>query len=422
MGHIISQAAEELLDKELSVPSHGFVRLVDYMGSDQSIVQAARVSYAGGTKTVREDRGLIRYLLRHDHTTPFEMVVLKFHIKAPIFVVRQWLRHRTACLAEGTEIYFDLPGGIKRRGNQLYKLKIEDIWERFQPTSNARPDRQRNPYFHRDQVQKMHLRQVNEDTRQIQRTKVVNVYRNGLKPVFRMILADGKQITATSDHRFLFAAGWQTLKEATGLHEENGKAVWKRGDYYVYVNGIETELPALYQDKEWLHVQYQQLGRSQSAIAEDTGVTHHTIRKWIRKHGIQASDGRGDFQQGAEPWNKGKTYRTGRRELSENAREAIQRSRTGKASNFWKGGMSTERESIGRWTTQVAPKIHERNGWTCQLCLRRARELHCHHIVPVWADESLSRVESNLTTLCGDCHRGAHGRELEFVERLGGLL
>ncbi len=105
MGHILSERAEELLDKELVVPSHGFVRLVDYMGSDQSIVQAARVSYGAGTKSVREDRGLIRYLLRHDHTTPFEMVVLKFHIKAPIFVVRQWLRHRTASVNEESARY-----------------------------------------------------------------------------------------------------------------------------------------------------------------------------------------------------------------------------------------------------------------------------------------------------------------------------
>lgn len=105
MGHIVSQEAEELLDQELTVPSNGFVRLVDYMGSDQSIVQAARVSYGAGTKSVREDRGLIRYLLRHDHTTPFEMVVLKFHIKAPIFVVRQWIRHRTASVNEESARY-----------------------------------------------------------------------------------------------------------------------------------------------------------------------------------------------------------------------------------------------------------------------------------------------------------------------------
>src|SRR5438552_4564046 len=105
MGHIISSEAEELLDKELKVHNHGFVRLVDYMGSDQSIVQAARVSYGEGTKSVREDRGLIRYLMRHEHTTPCEMVVLKFHIKAPIFVVRQLVRHRTASLNEESGRY-----------------------------------------------------------------------------------------------------------------------------------------------------------------------------------------------------------------------------------------------------------------------------------------------------------------------------
>src|SRR5437870_1931280 len=105
MAHIVSPEAEELLDQELKVPSHGFVRLVDYMGSDQSIVQAARVSYGEGTKSVREDRGLIRYLMRHQHTTPFEMVVLKFHIKAPIFVVRQLVRHRTASINEESARY-----------------------------------------------------------------------------------------------------------------------------------------------------------------------------------------------------------------------------------------------------------------------------------------------------------------------------
>lgn len=420
MGHIVSQSAEEILDQELGVPSSGFVRLVDYMGSDQSIVQAARVSYGGGTKSVREDRGLIRYLLRHEHTTPFEMVVLKFHIKAPIFVARQWLRHRTACLAEGTEIYFDLPGGIQRRGNQLYKLKIEDIWERFQPTHNQRPDRQTNAYIRRDGVRKMHLRQMNEENGAIQHTKIVNVYRNGLKPVFRVTLADGKQITATADHRFIFAQGWQTLKDATGLAELGGKAVWKHDDYYLHVNGTELELPALYQDREWLFEQFHTLRRTQPQIAGDTGVTTHTIRKWVRKHGIQAPKGRGDFRTGSVPWNSGKRYSTGRRTLSEEARQSILNSRSGAACNFWRGGRSSERESIGRWTTQVAPAVHERNGWTCQLCHERARELHCHHIVPVWADITLARVVSNLTTLCGDCHRNIHGRELEFVERLGG--
>jgi thymidylate synthase (FAD) len=421
MGHIISEAAEELLDKELVVPSHGFVRLVDYMGSDQSIVQAARVSYGAGTKSVREDRGLIRYLMRHEHTTPFEMVVLKFHIKAPIFVVRQWVRHRTACLAEGTEVYFDLPGGIGRRGNQLYKLKIEDIWQRFQPSCNmTRPDKQQNPNFRRDQVRKMQLRQANEDTLAIQHTHIVDVYRNGTKPVFRMTLADGKEVTCTADHRFLFAQGWRTLAQATGLHEQRGKAVWNQGDYYVHVNGLEVERPALYQDQEWLRQQYVTLGRTQPQIASDMGVTPHTIRKWVRFHGLQANRERGFFRTGTRPWNRGKTYKTGQRGMSTAHRTAIERSRSGAASNFWRGGVSTDRESIGRWTTEIAPSIHERNGWTCQLCFQRATELHCHHIVPVWADPSLARDANNLTTLCASCHRSIAGRELEFLERFGG--
>lgn len=91
---------ENLIGKEIKCLDHGFVRLVDVMGDDGSIVQAARVSYGAGTKTVNEDRGLIRYLMRHKHTTPFEMVEFKFHIKLPIFIARQWIRHRTANVNE----------------------------------------------------------------------------------------------------------------------------------------------------------------------------------------------------------------------------------------------------------------------------------------------------------------------------------
>jgi thymidylate synthase (FAD) len=100
MPHQQNPKADALLDKEFKVLDHGFVRLVDFMGSDDAIVQAARVSYGAGTKKVSEDRGLIRYLMRHRHTTPFEMVEFKFHVKLPIFVARQWIRHRSANVNE----------------------------------------------------------------------------------------------------------------------------------------------------------------------------------------------------------------------------------------------------------------------------------------------------------------------------------
>jgi thymidylate synthase (FAD) len=105
----LQRPVSEELDKILGVPfkvlDDGFVRVVDYMGSDESIVQAARVSYGKGTKKVNEDRGLIRYLLRHDHTTPFEMAEIKLHLRVPMDCWRQWIRHRTASINEYSTRY-----------------------------------------------------------------------------------------------------------------------------------------------------------------------------------------------------------------------------------------------------------------------------------------------------------------------------
>ena len=100
-----SPALEEILFQALPVLDHGFVRVVDYMGDDAAVVQAARVSYGRGTKKVSEDRGLINYLMRHRHTTPFEMCEIKYHVKLPIFVARQWIRHRTANVNEYSARY-----------------------------------------------------------------------------------------------------------------------------------------------------------------------------------------------------------------------------------------------------------------------------------------------------------------------------
>ncbi len=93
-------AMERRLHRPIPCLDQGFVRVVDYMGDDAAVVQAARVSYGAGTRKMREDRGLIRYLMRHRHSTPFEMCEIKLHVKLPIFVARQWIRHRTASVNE----------------------------------------------------------------------------------------------------------------------------------------------------------------------------------------------------------------------------------------------------------------------------------------------------------------------------------
>src|SRR6266446_6777789 len=98
-------ALEEILYEPIPVLDHGFVRVIDYMGDDGAVVQAARVSYGKGTRKVSEDQGLINYLMRHRHTTPFEMCEIKYHVKLPIFVARQWIRHRTANVNEYSARY-----------------------------------------------------------------------------------------------------------------------------------------------------------------------------------------------------------------------------------------------------------------------------------------------------------------------------
>ncbi len=98
-------ALEAMLFEAIPVLDHGFVRVVDYMGDDGAVVQAARVSYGRGTRAANEDRGLIRYLMRHRHSTPFEMCEIKYHVKLPIFVARQWIRHRTANVNEYSARY-----------------------------------------------------------------------------------------------------------------------------------------------------------------------------------------------------------------------------------------------------------------------------------------------------------------------------
>lgn len=126
-------ALEERMHTPIPVLDHGFVRLVDYMGDDAAVVQAARVSYGKGTKAVRRDRGLIRYLMRHRHTTPFEMCEVKLHVKMPIFVARQWIRHRTANVNEYSARYSILD-------KEFYIPRVEDLAVQSSDNKQGRGD------------------------------------------------------------------------------------------------------------------------------------------------------------------------------------------------------------------------------------------------------------------------------------------
>ncbi|AFN75956.1 FAD-dependent thymidylate synthase [Melioribacter roseus P3M-2] len=117
---------DSILGKKFPVLDDGFIRVVDYMGSDESIVQAARVSYGKGTKKVSEDRGLIRYLLRNQHTTPFEMCEIKFHLRVPMDTWRQWIRHRTANVNEYSTRYSIAIDATQKTDPDKWRLQAKD--------------------------------------------------------------------------------------------------------------------------------------------------------------------------------------------------------------------------------------------------------------------------------------------------------
>jgi len=138
-----SPALEAILYDPITVLDHGFVRVIDYMGDDAAIVQAARVSYGRGTKQVNQDKGLINYLMRHWHSTPFEMCEIKFHVKLPIFVARQWIRHRTANVNEYSarysimdkEFYIPEPAQLAPQSKQNHQGRSTDT---LTPEESAR--------------------------------------------------------------------------------------------------------------------------------------------------------------------------------------------------------------------------------------------------------------------------------------------
>jgi len=134
----MTEQVQELLGVEISCLDKGFVRLIDVMGDDAAIVQAARVSYGSGTKKVHEDRGLIRYLVRHLHTTPLEMVEFKFHVKLPIFVARQWIRHRTANVNEYSGRYSEMK-------DEFYVPAPDQIREQSTSNKQGRSDETFDP-------------------------------------------------------------------------------------------------------------------------------------------------------------------------------------------------------------------------------------------------------------------------------------
>jgi thymidylate synthase (FAD) len=440
-----------LTDDTIRVLDHGFVRLDDVMASDLSVVNAARVSFARRKEEMDDaDAGLIRFLMRDHHGTPFEHNAFRFHIRCPIFVAREWMRHRVGCLTGETEVTF--VNGKGMTSPYLHKT-VDELWKMWtegESNGHALPqtDIEKIDLLTRDglsiraiatsvgrnrrgvsghlrgtnarrdarwRVRRMRLRVLNEETKEFETGHVSDVVDKGFQPVYQVSLADGKQLTVTENHRVLTDVGWQTVREAVGLQGDGETAVMTRPC------ALMTNGAVAHRDRDWLAEQ-RAAGKSVGEMAAEAGCSYYTIRKWLAQHDLQFAPR--EATRGRQPWNKGLRYRTGM-QLTPKHKAAIRTARSGERSNIWRGGVTTDRASIGRWTREQAPKVHEQFGYRCQGCRGRGGRLHAHHIIPVWVDSTKARELGNLITLCDQCHRGVHrtrDAELEFAREFAGFV
>lgn len=418
------------------------------MASDLSVVNAARVSFARRKEAMDEaDEGLVGFLMRDRHGSPFEHNAFRFHVRSPIFVAREWFRHRIGCLTGETDVVFvDVNGSTSPR----LRKTIEELWlmwSRGERDGHALPEETRLEVRRllaegrsqraiarrlgigrravrsvivgadgyrsgRARVRRMRLRVLDEATGEFTVGHVCDVIDKGVQPVYRLTLADGKQLTLTENHRLLTGEGWQTMRAAVGLVGDGSDASMTRS-CALLTNGV----PA-HRNPEWL-AERRREGRSVAEMAAEAGCSYHTIRKWLARYDLGFTR---EDRLGRRPWNAGlRGYRTSLR-TADAHRDAIRRARSGPRSNFWRGGIASERASIGRWTREQAPRVHAGFDYTCQACGRRGGALHVHHVVPVWRDETLARELGNLVSVCGECNRCVHrtrATELTFARQHG---
>lgn len=387
----------------------GRVDLVDHMGTDLTVVNAARVSY-GKHKDVFDDgdRKLIHYLMKNRHTSPLEQVSTTFRFVCPLFVRSQHHRHRTWCLSGDTVITFNRP--------DRWKSGIhvpQSPWSEGGFTLKSLHEKWTKNSWTRSVVQRQLVRVYNEDTKKFTVSHIANVIYSGKKEVFKVTLEDGYEVKSTKDHRFLTTNGWMTLEEAVGL-KIDGDQTSTTKECFILTNGSETP----YKDKNWLE-NARKRGLSVQEIADEAGCSYMTIRKWLKIYGLQFDPIKNMLEHNRKNgvWNKGKRgYKLGERELTQEHLANIRKARSGEASNWWNGGVSSERSKIARWTRYQAKKIHKKNNYTCTHCNtyfseNYGRKLHAHHIESVIDRPDLAYDINNLTTVCVKCHYKWHTRK-----------
>lgn len=410
---------ENVLDK-------GHVELIDGMITHPmlKVVNSARVSFLKEAKELTErDAKLIKFLIDHEHFSTLRHSYFSFRIKAPLCVFRQWWKYQIgsqwlenenvgsieiqdtswneACLTSDTMVYTEKVSSNKRNIIRYSLEKLNKFWQ------NGK----------QDVVKSLLVRSLNEEKNIIELNTIKDVIDRGVQDVYEISLSSGKTIKCTKSHRIFTSLGWKTMQDSLNLIETNNILAFNSQAEWA-TNGKQIVGTGDYRNQHWLSVQLLN-GLTYKQIAENVGCSQATIKKWVRKNGLFGNDFK--FRSKNIPWNKGLSYKQVKYNgYTKEHLEAIKKARSGEKSNFWRGGTTTERRKITKWTTEQAKVVHEKSGYRCQNCNYFGKKLDAHHIIPVTMDIALAYDVNNLISICKKCHVQIHKTkkmELEFAKK-----
>lgn len=380
--------------------------LLDYFGGDLMAANVARVSY-GKTKEAfdEKDEKLLKYLVAHNHTSPFRHSQLQFRVKCAIFVERQLFKHQIGwCLSGDSEIYF------KQASGKIQKIKIKDLyekWENGRPHQNTPKDKE----YQQRRISGRKIRVLNEDNGFFETSNIKNVFKSGVKEIYEITLQDGKSLKCSKDHKIFTKDGWKTITDGLGLAD------------FIATNGLSVAGNGNYRDYNYLKL-CRDKKMSVEEMACDCKVSYHTIRKWLKIHNLCFSKEETCFKPGNRPWNenvKGYSLNFTEESYKNKVLHAKNNARKGENSHFWRGGITENRDLIAVWSTRNAHNVHKKYNFTCQKCGESSGKLHAHHIIPVAQNPSKGMDFDNLITVCEDCHKKIHfslENEIEFAEKV----
>jgi thymidylate synthase (FAD) len=385
------------------------VELLGYYGSDEVIACSAWTSTSRDLSKEKIDRipKLINMLWSEGHQTPFEKGVVHFLVDTDIATHIQICKHRISnlnaeCLDGDTLITFENING------SAIKKKIKDLYRCWQ-YGRTHQLSQKDAEYSKKRIKKMRLRVMNEYTGKLETSSIKDIWKSGEKEVYRITLRNGKSIVCSDNHPiFTKSSSYKSINDGLSL-----------GDL-VACNGISTEI----EGKPWSFHEFFNGSEdfTRKEFAKKKKIKYELCKKWGYIFNVTfKEDENKDFKKGNIPWNAGKA---GTYSLNISEEGLCGRSKSikrGKDSNFWRGGLSSERAKIGAWTTNNAPYIHHKYNYTCQKCGENKSDLHAHHIIPVCQDESKSYDLKNLITVCRKCHSEIHKSlesEMEFAKQV----